>query len=218
MTKLSGPMVGPLSGGPPKQAIVLLHGYGSDGQDLIGLAGYWRPLLPDAIFLAPNAPQPCRQNPGGYEWFDIDPDRPDYRAEGAAAVRPVIVEFLRDLWTQTGLGAENTVLAGFSQGAMMALHTGLSLERQLLGIVSFSGALIPPPALLEGRGAKPPVCLIHGANDPVVDPRFSVEARRELEARGFTVRYHVEANAGHTITEDGLAFASAFIEEVSQGE
>lgn len=216
MTKLSGPMVGPLSGGPPKQAIVLLHGYGSDGQDLIGLAGYWRQMLPEAIFLAPNAPEPCRQNPGGYQWFDIDPDRPDYRDGGAAAARPVIVEFLADLWTQTGLDAGNTVLAGFSQGAMMALHTGLSLEQTLLGIVSFSGALIPPPALLDGRGAKPPVCLIHGANDPVVAPAQSIEARRELEQHGFTVRYHVEANAGHTITEDGLAFASAFVEEVSK--
>jgi phospholipase/carboxylesterase len=209
-------MVGTLSGGPPKQALVLLHGYGSDGQDLIGLAGYWRQMLPDAIFLAPNAPEPCRQNPGGYQWFDIDPDRPDYRAAGAATARPVIVEFLRDLWMQTGLDAENTVLAGFSQGAMMALHTGLSLEQELLGIVSFSGALIPPPALLDGRGAKPPVCLIHGANDPVVAPAQSIEARRVLEEHGFAVRYHVEANAGHTITEDGLAFASRFVEDVSK--
>jgi phospholipase/carboxylesterase len=209
-------MVGTLSGGPPKQALVLLHGYGSDGQDLIGLAGYWRQMLPDAIFLAPNAPEPCRQNPGGYQWFDIDPDRPDYRAEGAATARPVIVEFLADLWTQTGLAAGNTVLTGFSQGAMMALHTGLSLEEKLLGIVSFSGALIPPPALRDGRGAKPPVCLIHGDSDPVVAPQFSVEAKRVLEEHGIAVRYHVEPNAGHTITEDGLAFASRFIEDVSK--
>jgi len=216
MTKLSGPMVPPLSGGPPRQAIVLLHGYGSDGRDLIGLAGYWRQMLPEAIFLAPNAPDPCRLAPGGYQWFDLDPDRPTYRAEGAAAARPVIVEFLADLWAQTGLGAQHTLLGGFSQGAMMALHTGLSLDRSLMAVVSFSGALIPPPALLDGQGAKPPVCLVHGDRDPVVAPEFSVEARRVLEEHGFTVRYHVEPNAGHTITEDGLAFASAFIADVSK--
>lgn len=216
MTKLSGPMVGPLSGGPPKQAIVLLHGYGSDGQDLIGLAGYWRQMLPEAIFLAPNAPEPCRQNPGGYQWFDIDPDRPDYRAEGAAAARPVIVEFLADLWRQTGLGADSTILAGFSQGAMMALHTGLSLTEPLMGIIAFSGALIAPPALLDGSGAKPPVCLVHGDRDPVVDPALSAEAFRLLGERGVPVRHHVEPNAGHTITDDGLAFASAFIAEISR--
>lgn len=215
MTKLSGPMVGTLSGAAPKQAVVLLHGYGSDGQDLIGLAGYWRELLPDAIFLAPNAPEPCRDNPGGYQWFPIDFGRAEYRADGAANACPVIVEFLADLWRQTGLAAKDTILGGFSQGAMMALHTGLSLNQELTGIIAFSGALIAPPALLDGSGAKPPVCLVHGDSDPVVDPALSAEAFRFLSERGVPVRYHVEPNAGHTITEDGLAFASRFIAEVS---
>jgi phospholipase/carboxylesterase len=208
-------MVAPRSGGAPKQAVVLLHGYGSDGQDLIGLAGYWRNLLPDAVFLAPNAPEPCRINPGGYQWFDFDADRPEFRADRAARARPVIAEFLADLWTQAGLGPAKTILSGFSQGAMMALNTGLALDAELMGIISFSGALIPPPALLEGRGAKPPVCLVHGDNDPVVDPKLSAEAFGFLQSRGVPTRYHVEPGAGHTITEDGLAFASDFIAEIS---
>jgi phospholipase/carboxylesterase len=215
MNKLSGPMVATLSGSAPKQAVVLLHGYGSDGQDLIGLAGYWRELLPDAIFLAPNAFEPCRDNPGGYQWFPIDLRRPEYRADGAARATPVIVEFLTDLWRQTGLGPGKTILGGFSQGAMMSLHTGLSLVQPLLGVISFSGALIAPPALLDGTGARPPVCLVHGDRDPVVAPEFSAEAFRTLGERGVPVRYHIEPGAGHTIAEDGLSFASAFIAEIS---
>lgn len=213
--KLSGPMVPPKAGGAPAQAVVLLHGYGSDGNDLIGLAGYWRDLLPAALFVAPNAPETCRDNPAGYEWFPIDWDRPEYRVEGAEKARPVVTEFLGDLWRQTGLGPQNTILAGFSQGAMMALNAGLSLDAPLMGIIAFSGALIAPPGLLGDAGPRPPICLVHGDRDPVVDPQFSEQAATLLRDRGFEVSYHVEIGAGHTIAPDGLAFAGAFITAVS---
>lgn len=213
--KLSGPMLGPRDGGAPTEAVVLLHGYGSDGADLIGLAPYWRDLLPKAAFFAPNAPEPCRDNPGGYQWFPIDYNRPGFRFEGAAAARPVLVGFLTDLWAQTGILPERTLLGGFSQGAMMALHVGLSLDVRLMGILSFSGALIAPEGFLDRAGPLPPVCLVHGDADPVVDPELSETAATLLRGKGVAVDYHVEAGAGHTIAPDGLAFASRFIERVS---
>ncbi len=115
--KLSGPMVPPRDGGRPKQAIVLLHGYASDGADLIGLAPYWRDVLPGARCSSqPNAPDPCRDNPGGYQWFPVDFARPDFRASGAATARPILAEFLTDLWTQTGLAAKDTILGGLQPG------------------------------------------------------------------------------------------------------
>ena len=215
IVKLSGPMVPPKSGGAPKQAVVLLHGYGSDGQDLIGLAGYWRDLLPDALFVSPNAPEPCRDNPGGYQWFTVDFSRPEYRFDGASKAQPVVVEFLRDLWTQTGLTPKDTILGGFSQGAMMALHVSLTLDEALMGVIAFSGALIAPPGFANYVGPKPAICLVHGDRDAVVDPALSEEAATVLRSKGFAVSYHVEAEAGHTITEDGLAFAGEFIAAVS---
>jgi phospholipase/carboxylesterase len=213
--KLSGPMIPPRDGGLPKQAIVLLHGYGSDGNDLIGLAPYWRDIAPNAVFLAPNAPEPSRDNPAGYEWFPIDFDRPGYRVEGATQVRPIITGFLTDLWTQTGLSAADTILAGFSQGAMMSLHVGLALDAPLMGLLAFSGAFIPPEKFLAGESPRSPVCLIHGDRDGVVDPQFSADAAETLRQAGFAVSYHVERGAGHTITADGLAFASDFISSVT---
>jgi len=212
--KLSGPMVPPKQGGSPTQVIVLLHGYGSDGNDLIGLAAYWRDLLPGALFVAPNAPEPCRDNPSGFQWFAIDWDRPEYR-EGAQEARPAIAEFLDDLWRQTGLGPQQTVLSGFSQGAMMALNVGLSLDSPLLGILAFSGALIAPPGFPENSAARPPICLVHGDRDPVVDPELSEIAATTLRSNGFPVSYHVESGAGHTIAADGLAFAGEFLAAVS---
>ena len=214
-TRLSGPMLPPRDGGAAKQAVVLLHGYGSDGRDLIGLGSYWRDLLPDALFVAPNAPYPCDVVAGGYQWFPLDVERPDYRLDGAVAVRPVIVKFLDDLWAQTRLGPGNTILGGFSQGAMMALHVGTTMERPLMGVLAFSGALIASPNFGEDRFAKPPVCLVHGDADPVVPPALSAQADVLLRSKGFPVSYHVSRGAGHTIAPDGLEFASQFIAKVS---
>jgi len=215
MTKLSGPMVPPKSGGAPRQVVVLLHGYGSDGADLIGLGPYWRDQLPDALFVAPNGPAPCRINSTGYQWFDVDPDRPEFRLEGAAQARPVIAEFLGDLWTQTGLGPEDTILVGFSQGAMMALHVALTLDKPLMGVIGFSGLLIAPAGFADYAGPKPPICLVHGELDGVVPCDMSAQATAALKAQGFDVRFHISPGAPHTITPDGLAFASDFIATVS---
>lgn len=210
---LSGPMLPPASGGAPKRAVVLLHGYGSDGNDLIELGRMWAAAVPDALFVAPNAPAACADNPAGYEWFPLSRERPlvDRRPEGAANVRPVVVQFLDDLWAQTGLGPEQTVLAGFSQGAMMALHTGLSLDRRLGGILAFSGALLPPAGFPQGAALRPPVALVHGEFDEVVEANNSRQAKATLEAAGYDVSLHISPGIGHSISTDGLRFASEFL-------
>jgi phospholipase/carboxylesterase len=210
--RLSGPLLPPRSG-TAKQAVVLLHGYGSDGNDLIGLGQMWSPQFPDALFVSPNAPDACAINPAGYEWFALDLDRSAYdrRLVGALSVRPVIAQFLDDLWRQTGLTPAQTVLAGFSQGAMMALHTGLSLDRRLAGVLAFSGAFLPPDPFPQPEAIRPPVALIHGEFDPVVDPDSSREAEQSLRAAGYDARLHISPGIGHSISTDGLQVASAFL-------
>ena len=211
MTKLSGPMLPPRSGGEPRQVVVLLHGYGSDGSDLIALASHWQDLLPDALFVSPNGPDATRENPLGYQWFALDIERAASRLTNLPGAVPVVVEFLEALWAQTGLSAADTVLVGFSQGAMMALHVGLSLKEPPMGIIAFSGALVEPEGLADRQGAKPPVCLVHGALDGVVEPRYSAEAAEKLTALGYLVSHHVSKGVGHSIGPDGLGFASAFL-------
>ncbi|UJW84014.1 alpha/beta hydrolase [Devosia sp. SL43] len=217
MTKLSGPMLPPASGGEPRQAVILLHGYGSDGADLIGLAPHWQDVLPDAVFISPNAPEQCRQLASGFQWFDVsfDGDRLASRQMGVLKARPVLVEFLDDLWSQTGVTPENTLLAGFSQGAMMALHVGLSLPQRLMGIIAFSGAFVPPEGFGSTAFAQPPVCLIHGDMDQVVDPDLSADAELALRLAGCDVSYHVSEGVGHGIAPDGLDFATQFIARVA---
>jgi phospholipase/carboxylesterase len=204
-------MLPPLSGAMPRQVVVLLHGYGSDGQDLIALGQHWRSLLPEALFVAPNAPDPCPDNPMGYQWFPLQLDRTITRVEGAPPAREAIVALLEDLWAQTGLGAAETVLVGFSQGAMMALHVALSLEQSALGVVVFSGALIPPAGFPEAAPARPPVALIHGDLDQVVDPQLSRDAAATLRAAGLEVSLHMSPGTAHGIAADGLEFATDFL-------
>lgn len=208
---LTGPEMSPRSGHPPRQLVMILHGYGADGDDLIGLGQHWAEVMPEALFFAPNAPTRCAQNPFGYEWFPIDFEHMAASVErGAPMAREAVAAALRAVWAQTGLGPAETLLVGFSQGAMVALHTGLALDAPVMGIVSFSGALVPPP----GFGAvKPPVCLIHGEIDQVVDPRLTADAAARLKAAGFDVRAHLSRGMAHGIAPDGLDFATGFMLE-----
>ena len=204
--KLSGPTLPPKSG-TTRQIMVLLHGYGADGSDLISLSGQWRHLFPDMLFVAPNAPWLCEQNPSGYQWFSLSGERSLARLEGAAQARPVIVDFLKDLWTQTGLAAGDTVLCGFSQGTMMALNVALSLDQPVAAVIGFSGLLIPPPA----PWSHPPIALIHGENDGVVPFDQGVAAVEALRNDGLEIAFHASPGVGHGISSDGLDFATAFL-------
>jgi phospholipase/carboxylesterase len=204
-------MMPPKSGGTPKQLMVLLHGYGADGQDLISLGFQWRDLWPDMLFVAPNAPTVCDQMPGGFQWFAPEGPLPLRKFTGVPTARDVVVNFLIDLWAQTGISPADTVLAGFSQGAMMALHVGTSLDQQLAGIVAFSGAFVPPLGFDSHKFARPPVALIHGDMDAVVDPTLSRQAREALQAEDFDVMLHISPGTAHGIAPDGLDFATSFL-------
>lgn len=216
MKNLSGPMVKAKSGAP-KQLMVLLHGYGSDGNDMISLSQFWADILPDTMFIAPNAPNPCAINPTGFEWFELDTsstldvENNISRLEGSKKAQPVLDKFLNDLWKDTGLSAKDTILVGFSQGAMMALEVGLAQKEALKGIIAFSGGLPDPKNMKNKINSKPPICFVHGGNDNVVPVGMSVVSNEELKKLNLKTSLHISPAAGHTIAMDGLEFASEFI-------
>jgi len=216
MEQLSGPMLTPKTGKGEK-LMVLLHGYGSDGNDLIGLAKYWQSALPQMLFVAPNAPEKCPMNPAGYQWFDLDMNREISRLSGSKNARPVLEKFLDQLWEQTGFDASQTILVGFSQGGMMALDVGLRLEKQPLGIISFSGGLIGESDWESDIEIKPPVCLVHGEGDDVVPVSMSINSKTRLEKIGIKTAMQIEPGLGHTISVEGLGFALAFMSELQIG-
>jgi len=211
--QLSGPMLAPKTGKGTK-LMVLLHGYGSDGNDLIGLARYWQSALPEMLFVAPNGPEKCPMNPDGYQWFDLDMNREISRLTGSKKARPVLEKFLDQLWEQTGFDASQTILVGFSQGGMMALDVGLRLKKQPLGIISFSGGLTGENDWESHIKIKPPVCLVHGEGDDVVPVSLSINSKTRLEKIGIKIAMQIEPGLGHTISVEGLGFALAFMREL----
>src|SRR3954451_3293353 len=128
---LSGPSRPPLSGGKPRRLVILLHGLGADGNDLIGLQQYWGRVVPDAEFISPNAPFPCDMAPYGYQWFSVQDRTPEAVLAGVRAAAPSLDAFIDEELSKRGLTESDAALVGFSQGTMMSLYVGLRRQRQL---------------------------------------------------------------------------------------
>jgi phospholipase/carboxylesterase len=214
MTEIDGPTHGPQSGGKPRQLVVLLHGYGSDGDDLIGLAPVLAPLIPDAIFVAPNAPYPCDGNPMGFQWFPIDRLDPASRLAGTRGAAPFVDSFLDETMAKHGLDESRTVLVGFSQGTMMSLHVGPRRAKRLAGIVGFSGALSGAEVLKTEIKTRPPVLLTHGDADEVLPHAMTEQAATALRDNGIDVTVHIAPGIGHGIDQSSLSQAARFLLQV----
>ena len=213
MAGLDGPRVGPRSGGPARQLVVLLHGVGADGADLIGFAPALAGALPDAAFVAPDAPSPCDMAPFGRQWFSLQDRSPARLAAGVRGAEPALRAFLEAELSRLSLPASALALAGFSQGAMAALHTGLRMANPPAAILAYSGALLAPESLSAEVAARPPppVLLVHGEADGVVPARASRVAEAALRAAGVPVEALYIPSLDHTIDDSGLAAGIAFL-------
>ena len=212
--KLEGPSLEPLSGGPAKQLVVLLHGYGADGNDLIGLAPHFAQALPDAAFLSPHAPYPCELAPFGRQWFSLNDRAPARMYEGACAAAPILDRFLDLELGARNLADAQLALIGFSQGTMTALHAGLRRVAPCAGILGYSGALVGAESLGAELRVRPPVMLIHGDDDPVVDFNLHKLSLGTLEALDVPVEGHARPGLGHSIDAEGLALGIDFLRRV----
>lgn len=208
---LEGPSLAPLSCGKAAWLVVLLHGLGTDGNDLIDLAVNWQPIIPKAEFLAVHAPFPCDSAPQGRQWFsalDLDPDK---LLEGIRASAAILDPYLDELLAKRHLDDSHLALVGFSQGAIMALHVGLRRPKRIGGIVAFSGGLIGPAALAAEIAGKPPVLLVHGDADTVVPFSMMANATAALQAAEVPVTSVTRPGLGHSIDDDGVIVAGDFL-------
>lgn len=214
---LDGPRVPAAAGGRPDRLVVLVHGYGADGQDLIGLAPHWQRLLPTAAFAAPNGPQPCPGAPSGFQWFPIARIDQNEMWRGVREATPLLEAFLDAELSRWDLDADRLALVGFSQGTMLALHVGLRRAAAPAAIVGFSGALAGPEHLKAEIVARPPVLLVHGDADQMVPFQRMHEAAVALGEAGVSVQWHVSQGMGHGIAPDGLALGGRFLADAFAG-
>jgi phospholipase/carboxylesterase len=213
--ELDGPRLAPRSA-RARQLVIILHGYGADGNDLIEIAKVWQPLLPDAAFVAPHAPEPCEQAPTMRQWFALTFRDPDERWVGVNKARPVLERFIDAELARLDLPASALALVGFSQGTMMALHVGLRRAVPPAAIVGYSGLLVLPPdgdldAVAAEISVRPPVLLVHGQEDDVIPAQALFQAADVLAALGVPTQWHMSAGVGHSIDPEGLRHGGEFL-------
>ena len=207
---LDGPRWGPRQG-RAEQLVVLCHGVGADGHDLIDLAPWWAAALPQAAFVAPDAPEPFDGAPMGRQWFPLWDRAPAQLAAGADAAALRLSDFVDAELARLDLPADAYALMGFSQGAMTVLHAGLRRGVPPRAILAFSGALLAPERLAE-TVSRPPVLLVHGEADEVVPASRSREAEQALRGAGFAVESLFSPRLVHGIDEAGLSTGAIFLQ------
>ena len=212
--QLSGPRLPPAKGSAT-HLVVLCHGYGADGNDLIGLAPHWQRLLPTVAFAAPNAPERC---PGaGYQWFPISRLDPQEVRRGVEAASDALNSFLDAELSRLGLSPDRLMLVGFSQGTMLSLHVGFRRQTRPVAIVGYSGMLAAPETLPDLGSGAPPVLLVHGEADTMIPVQALFAAAAALGQAGVPVQWHVSLGIPHSIDPAGLELGGTFLSMAVRG-
>ena len=212
LPSLTGPSLAPLKG-PATHLVVLVHGYGSDGKDLIGLAPHWQQFLPSAHFIAPNAPDRVAGSPG-YQWFPISRIDPMEMNRGVESVAATLDHFLDAELLRLQLPPERLILVGFSQGTMLSLHLGLRRPVPPAAVVGLSGLLTAPP---PPRPDGPAIFLAHGDADDVIPVQAMLMAAMMLGAAGRSVQWHMAPGIGHGVDPETMALAGEFLALAASG-
>ncbi|MEJ1967897.1 MAG: prolyl oligopeptidase family serine peptidase [Rhizomicrobium sp.] len=213
---LSGPRLPPARGAAT-HLVVLCHGYGADGNDLIGLAPHWQRLLPTAAFVAPNAPERCAGAPSGYQWFAISRLDPAEMQRGVEAASGLLNAFLDAELARLELPPERLALVGFSQGTMMSLEVGLRRTAKPAAVVGYSGLLARGAEMETLAPDAPPVLLVHGDADQMIPPDAMLSAAMALGRAGAAVQWHLSPGVGHGIDPVGLDMGGAFLAAAFRG-
>lgn len=204
----------PKSGAKPKSIVILLHGLGANGRDLIDLARYWEESLPDTVFVSPDAPFLCDMAPVGFQWFSLQDWNLETMLEGAKTAEPILNDFISKMLEHYDLPDEKLALVGFSQGTMMSLYAGPRRAKRIAGVLGYSGALIGGEGLSDAAIHKIPVRLVHGDIDFVVPVQAYQMAKATLESAGFEVSGGITRGLAHSIDEDGIVSGGEFLRAV----
>jgi phospholipase/carboxylesterase len=215
------PCIEILTGKNPDAAVIWLHGLGADGNDFVPIVPELR--LPDALairFVFPHAPvRPVTINNGFpmRAWYDVLAADIASRADMAGVqASQRSIEALIAHEKGRGIAARRIVLAGFSQGGVIALHTGLRHAERLAGIVALSTYLVAADRLPAEAGTANrdvPIFMAHGDADPMIRPEWGQSSRHALEASGYRVEWHTY-RMQHAVVLEEIQAIGRFITRV----
>ena len=196
-----------------KNAVILLHGYGGDGKDISMLTLNWKRFLKNTVFLCPNGHEKCQINPLGFQWFDLTIEDQQYIIKRSLEAEKVIKIFIEEVKNKYNLTNGNIVLCGFSQGCMMSINTGLTLEEEFNCIIGFSGKIIDTNNLQKRIKNKSKILLIHGDQDEIVSFNYLLEAKDFFKRNKFDIQTNLIKNCGHHIPIEASSIALNFIKK-----
>ena len=208
---LDSMIIKPEEGTEIKNAIILLHGYGGDGNDISILTLSWKRHLPNTVFICPNGHEICPINPSGYQWFDLSKEDSNYILEQSIKAEEKIKEFIDEIKKEFNLSNDKICLSGFSQGCMMSLNVGLTSEEKFLCIIGFSGKIIDKDNLKSRIKNSTETLLIHGDADQVVPSTHLLEAKDFLIRNNIDVKTFLIKNCDHHIPIEASSTALNYI-------
>ena len=197
-----------------KNAVILLHGYGGDGNDIAPVTINWKRFLPNTIFICPDGPETCSINPMGYQWFDLNSEDEEYITKKALEAEDILKKFIVEIKNKFNLLNSNICLSGFSQGCMMSINTGLSEKEKFAGILGFSGKIISKIDLDKRIFSKPSTLLIHGDQDEIVPPVNLLEAKDFFERNKIDIITKMVKGCGHNIPVEASSTGLIFLKKI----
>jgi len=196
-----------------KNAIILLHGYGGDGNDISTLTLNWKRFLPETIFFCPDGHEICSINPNGFQWFNLEKDDTSYIIQESLKAEKKLNNFISEIKSEYKLNNSEICISGFSQGCMMSINLGLTVEEKFNCIVGFSGKIIDKDDIIKRIKSKTKMLLIHGDQDVVVSPSSLLEAKDFLIRNKINIETKMIKDCGHHISIEASSIALNYIKK-----
>ena len=203
----------PLSKNKPKNAVILCHGYGGDGNDISILANYWRTFLPDTLFVCPDAPEKCAASPTGFQWFDLMDQTPEQVLAKSLVAEIKLNKLIDEVKKNNKLQANQIIIGGFSQGCMITLQTGLKRKDSINSVIGYSGRIIDVEHLGKNINSRPNIILMHGDIDQIVSVDSLLEAKDFFGKNNYQIETKIFKNCEHRIPTEGSSFGLQFIKK-----
>ena len=203
----------PLSKNKPKNAVILCHGYGGDGNDISILANYWKVHLPDTIFICPDAPEKCAASPTGFQWFDLMDQTPEQILAKSLVAENKLNKLIDEVKEKNNLKASEITISGFIQGCMLTLQTGIKRKDKINSIIGYSGRIIDTDHLSKNINSRPNVILMHGDIDQIVTIDSFLEAKEFFGKNSYDIETKIFKNCEHRIQTEGSSLGLQFIKK-----